>query len=73
MLFYIKCPSCSRIISNNLDKFFADIDSMVEDPASTKINKNSQLPILLDKYGIRKICCRSRILGLIPAHKIIKT
>lgn len=73
MLFYIKCPSCSRIISTNLDKYFEDLDLVRNDPKTTRKEKELDAAKLLDKYGYRKICCRARILGMIPYHKIIQT
>ncbi len=73
MLFYIKCPSCSRPISRNLDKYFDDLDNIRNDPKKTKAEKDILGARLLDKYHFEKICCRIRIMGLIPAHKIIVT
>ena len=73
MLFYIKCPSCSRIISRNLDKYQADLDSIRDDPDLTKEEKEEAGAKLLDKYKFRSICCRPRLICLIPYHKIVLT
>lgn len=73
MLFYIKCPSCSRIISTDLDKYYDDLDNIINDPKKTKHQKDELGAKLLDKYGFTQICCRIRIMGLIPYHKIIST
>jgi DNA-directed RNA polymerase subunit N (RpoN/RPB10) len=73
MLFYIKCPSCSRIISFNLDKYHDDIEAIRDNPSLTKKQKDDQAAKLLDKYGFEMMCCRIRIMGLIPYHKIIIT
>lgn len=73
MLFYIKCPSCSRIISENLDTYLAELDSIRDDPTKKKEEKDKLGGKLLDKYGWTNICCRIRIMGLIPYHKIIVT
>jgi len=70
MLFYIKCPTCSRPIYD-LDKYYEDIEAIRENPGTTKQQKEELGAALLDKYGFEKICCRIRILGLIPYHKII--
>lgn len=71
MLFYIKCPSCSRILSYNLDKYYEDLENILNDPGLKKKEKDELGSKLLDKYGYKKICCRIRIMGLIPYHKII--
>ena len=71
MLFYIKCPSCSRIISYDLDKYYDDLENIVSDPKLSKRQKDMLGSQLLDKYGFKNICCRIRIMGLIPYHKII--
>lgn len=73
MLFYIKCPSCSRILSYDLDKYHEDMEALLEDPGKTKKQKEEMGAALINKYGFEKYCCRSRILGLIPYHKIIQS
>lgn len=73
MLFYIKCPTCSRVISADLDKYYDDVDAILDDPKKTKKQKEIDGSKLLDKYGYKNMCCRIRILGLIPYHKIIQS
>lgn len=73
MLWYIKCPTCSRIISKNLDKYQEELKFIRENPNMSKEEKDEAGAALLDKYRIRKVCCRARILGLIPYHEIILT
>ena len=73
MLFYIKCPSCSRTLSSNLDKYFADYNAILNDPKKSKTQKESEGAELLNKYGYEMICCRIRMMGIIPAHEIIQT
>lgn len=75
MIFYIKCPSCSRFISRNLDKYDTDLKFIRDnpDPNMTKKEKEELCAKLLDKYGFKKICCRIRIMGLIPYHEIVVT
>ena len=73
MLFYIKCPTCSRIISYNLDKFYDDMEAIRDNPNITTKQKENSAAKLLDKYGYEMMCCRIRIMGLIPYHKIIIT
>lgn len=73
MLFYVKCPTCSRIISFNLDKYHDDWQAILDDPGKTKQQKETEQAKLLAKYNYKKICCRIRIMGLIPYHKIVVT
>jgi len=73
MLFYIKCPTCSRIISFELSLYEKDLEAIINDPKKSKIQKETECSQLLDKYGYRSICCRIRIMGLIPYHKIVVT
>lgn len=73
MLFYVRCPSCGRILSYDLDKYHDDVQTILDDPNKTKIQKEKDNAALLDKYGYKQICCRMRILGLIPYHKIVQT
>jgi DNA-directed RNA polymerase subunit N (RpoN/RPB10) len=73
MLFYIRCPSCSRVISENMDKYYDEILALADDPNKTQKQKDAEGAKLLEKYGYTKICCRIRIMGLIPYHLIIQT
>lgn len=73
MLNYIKCPNCSRCISYNLDKYYDDLDNIINNPKLKKKEKDELASHLLDKYEYKHICCRIRIMGLIPYHKIIST
>lgn len=73
MLFYIRCPTCGRVISTNLDKYQAEIDALINNPRKTKKEKDIEGSKLLDKYGFKHICCRIRIMGLIPYHRIVQS
>ena len=73
MLFYIRCPGCGRVISYDLDKYYKDMEEIASNPKLSKHEKDKLGLQLLNKYQFRNICCRSRIMGLIPYHKIIVT
>ena len=73
MLFYIKCPACSRILSKNLDKYHAKMKHIREDPDKTKKQKEIEAAALLDEFGYKMMCCRSKMIGLVPYHEIIVT
>ena len=73
MLFYIRCPSCGRVISSDLDKYYADYETILNDPKKSKKQKDEAGAKLLDKYDFKHICCRIRIMGLIPYWKIISS
>lgn len=73
MIIYVRCPSCGRVISANLDKYFEDRESISRDSTKKPIEKEKECAKLLDKYGYKNICCRMRIMGAIPAHEIIQT
>jgi len=71
MLFYIKCPSCSRIISYDMDQYYKEVEEITNNPKISRSEKNERGAKLLEKFGYRSMCCRIRIMGLIPYHKII--
>ena len=73
MLFYVKCPSCSRLLSKHLDKYAGELDNIRDNPDMDKLEKEEASAELLNKYGYKKLCCRIRILGLIPYHEIVIT
>ncbi|AGC02003.1 DNA-directed RNA polymerase subunit N [Acanthamoeba polyphaga moumouvirus] len=73
MLIYIRCPTCSRVISKNLDSYLEDLENIRNNPKYNKKDKERLGSELLVKYGFTEICCRIRIMGLIPYHKIIQS
>jgi len=75
MIWYIRCPTCGKIIAENLDKYYADHDHIMNDPNLLQSEKDILASKLLDKYGYKRYCCRTRMLGIIPVpyHKIIRT
>ena len=50
-----------------------DIEKINDDPKMSQQQKEEAYSKILDKYGYKEICCRIRIMGLIPYHKIINT
>lgn len=73
MLFYIRCPTCSEIISYDLDKYMEELDLIRNDPNKTRQQKEELGAELLKKYGFTKLCHTMRIMSLIPYHEIIQT
>lgn len=73
MLFYIRCPSCARVLSMRLDEYQEEKDQIMNNPKLNKKQKEIKAAALLTKYGITNICCRIRIIGLIPYHEIVVT
>lgn len=75
MLFYIRCPSCSRIISERLGEYLAELKTIRKDPKLTKQQKKDKSAELIKKYNYRNICCVQRILGLpeIPYHELVES
>lgn len=71
MLFYVRCPSCGEVISYDFDKYTEDVEAIALDPKLKPMEKELARAKLLDKYGITNLCCRIRLIGLIPYHKII--
>lgn len=71
MVDYVRCPSCARIIAWNREEYDTEYDTIKTDPKLTKKQKEKRHAEILDKYGYRKLCCRIRIMGRIPYHKII--
>lgn len=71
MLFYIRCPSCGRVISKNIDKFYEESEAIANDPKMNKKQKDKAFSKILEPYG--PICCKMRMMGLIPYHEIIIT
>ena len=42
MIFYIKCTGCSRTLSRNLDKYYAKMKHILDDPDKTNKQKEME-------------------------------
>lgn len=73
MLFYVRCPSCARVLSFDLDKYYEDLNAIKNNPKLDKNQKASESSKLIDKYGYKMECCRMRILTQLEFHKIISS
>lgn len=71
MIHYITCPSCSRPIGKNLEKYQSELKEMLADPTKTKAERDQIIPYLLNKYNVRNMCCRNIMMGQIPYEDII--
>lgn len=72
MLFYVRCPSCSRVISDNVKTWYEESSRIRDDPGLTIAEKEEQTSVLIRSL-YRKICCRIKIMGLIPYDEIVIT
>lgn len=68
MLFYIRCPSCGTVIAENIKEFYAECNVILSNPNLTPKQKEIAKSKLIKHTNI---CCRSRLLGLIPYHEIV--
>lgn len=71
MLFYVRCPTCGRVLSKNKMQFNTEKKNIMDDPILSTEEKSERFSKLLDKYQYRNICCRVRIMGELPYHEII--
>jgi hypothetical protein len=74
MLFYVRCPTCSRQISENLGKFYNEKEEIENDNNLSGDEKEKKVSKLLKKsFPDAYICCISRILTTPPYWKIIES
>ena len=72
MLFYVRCPSCSRVIADRVMEWYIGTDKIRNDPQLNKKEKDEKTAELARSLT-KHICCRMRIMGLIPYHEIVNT
>ena len=72
MLFYIRCPSCSRVIADRVVEWYTGTEKIRNDPHLNKREKDERTAKLAQSIT-KHICCRMRFMGLIPYHEIINT
>ena len=71
MLFPIRCYTCGRVISKNLEQYFDELNIIIADQTKTKKQKEEAQSALIKKYNFDYECHSHRILGQLQWHKII--
>ncbi len=73
---YSQWPTCGTIISEAFDDYSNELNNILNTPNITpeKINekKKKLLASIYEVHGIKKICCKTRIIGSRYNYKIIK-
>lgn len=70
MTFYVRCPTCSSYLSENMEEFQKEMDAIGLSKKKRE-DKIKEISNLLDKFGYESLCCRMRVLCQLPYHKII--
>jgi DNA-directed RNA polymerase subunit N (RpoN/RPB10) len=74
----VRCPTCGRITSQGIEKWYKGRKEIENNPNMSKHEKEEAGAKLLDDcgYALRgkeRVCCRQRIMGVIPYHEIVIT
>lgn len=73
MSFYIRCPTCGGILTENYAEYNEELEAIQEDPRRSRDQKEVAIADLITRYGHRRYCCRARVKCTIPLHKIIQS
>lgn len=71
MLFFVRCPTCGRCISTNLEKYFDKLNEIQSNPKTTKKEKEKLEAELLIEFGFDVWCHSTRIKGMLQYENII--
>lgn len=71
MLIYVKCPTCSNILSSDFENMFNERKNIANNPKISSSEKDKLDSDIIRKYGIVNMCCVMRVKTQIPAHEII--
>lgn len=71
MLIYIKCPSCSELLSCDYENMLKERKDLANNPKLSSTEKDKLDAKIIKKYGITNICCVMRVKTQLPTHEII--
>jgi DNA-directed RNA polymerase subunit N (RpoN/RPB10) len=72
MLFRVRC-SCGRIISYDIDLFFEEKQTIIDNKKMSKDEREAATSALMTKYKYKEQCCRAIMLGITPIHTIVQS
>ena len=72
MSFYVRCPTCFRILTENKAVQEEEREAILTDPQLDEEQKNLKLAEWLDRHGHKRFCCRMRVRCEIPLHQILE-
>jgi len=65
------CFTCGHLFADIQIPYDSDLLKIDNDPKLSEDEKNNAKSLLLDKYHIKKYCCRTRVLGFVRLIEII--
>lgn len=68
----VRCFSCNTIIIHHITKLFEDMELINNNPKLSDKEKHLERQKLLLKSGLKKMCCRARLMGFRPNINLIK-
>ncbi len=69
---YVRCPSCNKVIIDAIMQLFADMEVLNNNPKLSDEEKVLERQKLINNSGLKRICCRERLMGFRPNIGIIK-
>ena len=71
-MIYLKCPSCGYIIGNRQVKYEAKLNEINNNPNADEDTKLLLKTQLIDSLGVKRYCCKMRIITFKQLTEIIK-
>lgn len=77
MLIVIRCMSCGKVLADKWNYYEKkcheiDMDEAAKDPELSKKNMDEKTRgSILDKLGLKRICCRRHFLGCVDMMELI--
>lgn len=71
MIFLVRCPTCYRTLSTNMDQQMEEKSRIWNNDRLTQKEKEERGKEVLDKHGHKIYCCRMRSLTTVPFADVI--
>ena len=70
-MWYVRCPTCHFLLADKELPFKQLMDKVLNDRNLTQSEKELQRGIIMDRLGIKRVCCRMRVLGNVHTEHTI--
>jgi DNA-directed RNA polymerase subunit N (RpoN/RPB10) len=61
-MIYATCPTCGYVLASKASKYELEKDKICSNPDFTEIEQGEQISQLIKSLGLRRYCCKMRIM-----------
>jgi DNA-directed RNA polymerase subunit N (RpoN/RPB10) len=70
-MLYARCPSCGKSLSQLVIKYEEELKQICDNPSTSLMEKKTEKIKLINNLGLKRYCCKTRMLTFIDSINII--